>query len=197
LSCKVWQGTKRQAPLFVVYPNPKGYTDPDGKYLINNVAGGTRNAEAYASAKSPNGMPTNNFSSFVYVFRRGMSVPSTVQPKMVQNQINIYPDKIILPQQLNTALDRAVSAKQNNSQTNTSKIEASATEMENGRYKINISVSINNRVVASGTIAFAERNEVLNNRGELDQNKVKNIANETINIVRDTIASTNNIDSVR
>jgi RHS repeat-associated protein len=177
--------------------NPVKYTDPDGKYLINNAAQGTQNAEAYASSISSSGIPTNTFGVFAHVFRRGMNVPIVVQPKMTQEQINIFPDKIELSGQLNSALDRAISAKQGNSENTKGEIEASVTEMENGRYKINISVSVDGRIIGAGTIAFAESNEVLNNRGDIDRNKVKNIADETINIVRNTTADTKNIDLVR
>jgi hypothetical protein len=183
--------------FFVVCHNQKGYIDPDGEDLINNVAQGTQRAEAYVSARSPNGMPTNNFSSFAYVFRRGMNIPTVTQPKISEYQINTYSDRIILPRQLNAALDRAISAKNDDNPNTTGRIEAFATKMKNGRYKINITVSINGRTVDAGTIAFAEQNEVLDRNDNSDRNKVRHIANETINIVRDTVASTNNVDSVR
>ncbi len=167
--------------------NPIKYLDPDGRYLINNVAPNTANARSFAS--------TNNLMNLrgpAFVFQSGTNPPLRimVQPKLVDNQIMPFNANIQLDSRLTSALNRADSNRDN------STITASAREMENGNFEINVKVEINGRTQAVGTVAFADKREVLNVRGEVDNNKVKQIANETINIAQNTIATTNNIDKV-
>lgn len=52
------------------------------------------------------------------------------------------------------------------------------------------------RPEGSGIVAYARLKELQDDNGEIDYKKVAHIANETINIVRDTVASTQNIDEV-
>jgi hypothetical protein len=106
---------------------------------------------------------------------------------------------IVLENGLNEALKITIGAKDDGNSTTTGKIVAYAEKMENGRYKINITVSSNRLLEpVSGTIAFADAGEVEKyaSNAEIDYEKVAKIANETINIVRDTLGRKNNIDEV-
>ena len=171
--------------------NPVKYVDPDGKYLINNVARNTRNARNFASATSPIGTPINSLSiGFTQVFQPGTSIMITVRPKDFVNQIMPFNTGIELDPKLTVALDIALNNR------DISNITASAKKMENGNFEITVTVRIGRQPVAASTVAFADRAEVLNEQGGIDRDKVKNIANDTINIVRNTVKSTDNIDRV-
>ena len=171
--------------------NPVKYVDPDGNYLINNVARNTSSARNFASATSPVGIPINQIPrGFAHVFKSGTNMMVTVSPKGFENQYMPFNNGIEFDSILTGALDTALSNR------NVSNITANAVDMKNGNFEIKVTVKINGQVRAASTVAFASSDEVLNKQGGIDRDKVKKIANDTINIVRNTVKSTNNIDGI-
>ena len=167
--------------------NPVKYIDPDGNYLINNVARNTGSARNFASATSPTGVPINNIPIGVaQVFRSGTNQRVNVSPKTHEAQFAPFTG-IEFELGLTGALDTALSNR------NFSSITARAEEMRNGNFEIKVTVRTGGRTVTA-TVAFANRGEVLNGQGRIDRDKVINIANDTINIARNTVGTTNNID---
>jgi hypothetical protein len=167
--------------------NPVKMIDPDGNYLINNVAPDTTSAKAYASD------PYKKITiGFAMAFLKGIPVAISILPKQSREQRMPFNDLIQLDQGLMTALNTALENGDNNS-----KITASIRKMKNGNYEVNVTVETNRKIQAIATVAFADKSEVLKPDGEIDTNKVRDIANETINIARGTVATTNNIDGVK
>jgi hypothetical protein len=179
--------------------NPVKYVDPDGNYLINNVDERVPSAMEYARNERKPIWP--GATAFLGKFSGQYNVPNP-SPGMVSQRSSSFVANeygIVLENGLNEALQTAIAAKNDNNPSTTGKITVSIEEMENDRYKINITVSSNRlSKPVSGTIAFAGATEVeaYASNDEIDYEKVARIANEAINIVRDTMGSKNNIDEV-
>jgi hypothetical protein len=131
--------------------------------------------------------------------------PTAIAPR-INSLTPRFNNEIVLENGLNQALNTAIMAKNDNNTMTQGIIVASVEEMKNGRFEINLSVEVTvvdsngrSRKLPSvnGTIGFADRREILDDDGNIDNNKVKNIANDIINIVRETTQDINNIDGVK
>jgi hypothetical protein len=105
-----------------------------------------------------------------------------------------------LPNGLNSAIDKALGLRNDGNANTSGEITASAEKMKNSNiYEIKVSIHINDgkngrqRIANNVTVAFAGENEVLEG-GKMDQGKIDAIANETINVIRNTPSGTQNIN---
>jgi len=167
--------------------NPVVMRDPDGNYVINNVAPGSINVRREVSSTFLLIPPVAQ----IYRKVNGFNILIVVAPKQFEGQITPNNDDIELDPGLTAALNTALKDRAN------SKITASVNKMKNGKYEVNVTVEIKGQKPVTATVAFAEKDEVLKSNGEINEGKVREIANETINIARNTVAKTNNIDEVR
>jgi hypothetical protein len=166
--------------------NPVKYTDPDGEWVINNVAAGQNKTRDFILDISNSKKYLNQAANFVFDPDSNFSLPSIV------TNGPFYPIRINLPDNLDSAIKMATRyANDESSLTNGYLTSLSAREIKKGVYEINISVTITNGVsrpdTRTGTIAFAGANEVLKNDGKtIDDDKVRRIAYEAINIVNNS-----------
>jgi hypothetical protein len=178
--------------------NPVKLMDPDGKFVINNVAANTKSARDFAS--QPNQVDSIHFRfGSAYVFTPGQHVdnPSITGSRIVP--MPFFRSFIILPGGLNTAIDKALNLRNDGNVNTSGEITVSAEKMKDSNiYEIKVSVYIDDgkngkqRIADNMTIAFAGETEVLKD-GKRDQGRINAIANETINIIRNTPSYTQNI----
>ena len=171
--------------------NPVKYVDPDGNYLINNVAQGARSAREFAQQQGTTFYSSDNYfgvyvGAFVfYAEHTSANLPSPVG--------SVRLNRIVLPGNMNNILTYAIAVKNSETQETRSRITADAIDMGNERYEIQITVSISGRRNITETIAFAGAREIMTD-GIKDQSKVDRIANDIINITLNQRMDTQNID---
>jgi len=174
--------------------NPVKYTDPNGNYLINNVAQEARNAREFAQrSESRFDISSNYFGGFTGAFVFVPEYTTTVRPTPVTNDNLTNLRRIELPNDMNRSLATAIASKKNETSPIKGRITADAVPMENGRYEIQVTVSISGFRDKTETIAFAGAEEIMTDE-TIDQSKVDKIANDTINITLRQNKNTQNID---
>jgi hypothetical protein len=171
--------------------NPIKYVDPDGRYLINNVAA-RQNARDFANRPSTFSDNTDRYFGGGYVGAHVFSTEFTNanRPSPI---FQGGTTRIELPNNMNQTLRVAISIKNNRNSQIQSGIKASAVEMKNGRYEVRVTVSMTGERNRTETVAFAGANEIMTD-GVLDQSKIDKIANDTINIALNQRMDIQNID---
>ena len=170
--------------------NPIKYTDPDGKFLINNIAQRTKNALGFARNIDPKS------STFRSVFDQQIAFPYTFHssdhPSMSHpGMVGFLPQAgIEIPMQ--DRISAAVHVRNSEAPLNP-RIMASAKKMNNGIFEIQVTVSGDGQRSRTATMAFAGAAEIMTD-GIVDNSKVRAIANDAINIALKQSRSLQNLD---
>jgi hypothetical protein len=127
-------------------------------------------------------------SLFAYTFYPDF--PSTTHPTVVGTQRNTSLTRIEIPMQ--DRINAAIRTRNSDSPLNP-RITASASEMDNGIFEIQVTVSGDSQRQRTVTVAFAGEGEIMTD-GIIDNSKVRAIANETINIVLNQPRNIQNLD---
>ncbi|GHT78436.1 hypothetical protein FACS1894130_04990 [Spirochaetia bacterium] len=175
--------------FFIEFSNPIKYTDPDGRWVINNVAVGAKSARDFASQEMTwssglsnyfGGNSSEDIIPFAYVFNPDFtsSVPQ------ITSKISIVQPRIILDSKdFNNTLIRAGYIAHDNDPNTTASVTYTVDKMKNGNYEIkatvNITINGHSQLPQKGTVAFAGQSEITTN-GEIDQNKIDSIGYDAV-----------------
>jgi hypothetical protein len=169
--------------IFVAAGYPKGYTDPDGKWVINNVAAGQNKTREFAS-QPMNSMSSakNYFGGFfgVFVFNPESSgdFPEQLSPFGVPVLFSI-----VLENGLNDFVNESAYYNNDDNAFTRGTFTASPVIMDNGNYEIKVTITIRDGHSLprsrTGIVAFAGGNEISTD-GRIDQAKVNRIAFEAL-----------------
>jgi hypothetical protein len=167
------------------------FIDPDGNYLINNIAGNvvgndgvTYSARDYATNIPSNWLrPFANIGTVLGKDDNGFIAPRPVSRDDIEN--------IEFENNLNNKLRTVENINITESRTTTATVTATAKKMNNGLYQIDLTINIStidpstgeiNIDTTSGTIAFASPFELLETSFGVNKNQVNNIANQVLEI---------------
>jgi RHS repeat-associated protein len=167
--------------------NPVKYTDPDGKFLINNVDKNFKGIDGkmyttrdYATMY-PMGLWNVSFSSTVL----GTDGEGLIMPILTSG----YAGDIVFENGLNNKLHIVENVRKTESKLTNTSVTAKATKMKNGFYQIDLTASISmtdpftgetTSESTSGTIAFASNAELLETPFGYQQSRVNAIANQVL-----------------
>ena len=161
--------------------------DPDGRFIINNALLENK-TKSFAIKEGKNSHYLNgNYTPTIFSF------PSDKRPGFPI--FSFFEKNIGFTQSLEDALNFANILRNDNNPTTNSKIYAEAKIKENGIYEIKITISTNlSNKTTSGIVAYAGEEEIILN-GKIDQTKINEIANYSINTVMEWDNDTQNIDN--
>jgi hypothetical protein len=177
------------------------YVDPDGKYLINNIAQGAKSALDYAKDPRNRIYPIPTYFEQKYTDTSYPTVISVRQNNFSPlNSVNIKLGSTTL----NSSIDTAIRARDDNNSNTQGEIYARVEKIHNDLYAISVDVKtttidqFGESIIQpdTGVVAYARFAELKDHDGNIDYNKVQSIANETINIARNTTANTQNVDGI-
>ena len=170
--------------------NPVKYTDPDGNYLINNIAGNVvvegveYSIRDYATNIPASWLiPFTNIAMLLMVDHENLITPRFISQGDIGN--------IIFENNLNNKLSTVESINKTESKMTTATVTANAKRMNNGLYQIDLTVTIystnplTGEIITdttTGTIAFANSFELLVTPLGVNQSQVNNIANKVLEI---------------
>jgi RHS repeat-associated protein len=161
--------------------NPVKYTDPDGKYLINNVSSNVTNAREYVLRQ---GNYFGKVEAGAKYFNDRSNRPTSVF-------LPERHDPIRLPGGLNVSLKQAMEYKNDKNENTNYDIKVDTVPLENGAFQIDITVTLStmdtegNKIedIKTGTIGFVDIDEIRPLGGRTSQERANRIANEIISIV--------------
>ena len=167
--------------------NPVKYMDPDGRFIMNNILLGNKTKD-FAQSKGKNSWYLNG----------------SYQPSIFSNASESNPGfpifsftgnkNIGFGNKLDNALLLANKLKNDNNPKTEGKIEANAKSIGDGLYEIAVTVETNlSAEKTTGVVAYAGEAEIMT-AGKVDQQKINDIANYSINTVMRWKNDTQNIE---